>query len=233
MTRVPLGWRSSMSPAALPPWSRARRPAPAGWYAPPAPSEVGCSSAACRGRICCVWLPACRTPGRPACPPAERMQQPALHGLTDDYRHQGGVLAEVLDRGALPDGFGDVGAYVRLSQVYEQINAPVGQFGLATLKLSTATLESTSDSVFTDGTRRLTDLGVQRDQIATDLGRLRRIIGCTMTDRVRSLAGAAAFVDRVALALLSAKEAVALPSLFEAVAGPRPTPWVEERADGK
>jgi len=54
-----------------------------------------------------------------------------------------------------------------------------------------------------------------------------------MTDRVRSLAGAAAFVDRVGLALVFAKEAVALPSLLEAVAGPGPTPWVEERADGR
>jgi hypothetical protein len=54
-----------------------------------------------------------------------------------------------------------------------------------------------------------------------------------MTDRVRSLAGAAAFVDRVGLALVFAKERVALPSLFEAVAGPGPTPWVEERVDGK
>ena len=54
-----------------------------------------------------------------------------------------------------------------------------------------------------------------------------------MTNRVRSLDGAAAFVDRVGLALVFAKDGVPLPSLFEAVAGPAPSPWVEERGDGK
>ncbi|HEY7200140.1 MAG TPA: crosslink repair DNA glycosylase YcaQ family protein [Candidatus Dormibacteraeota bacterium] len=49
---------------------------------------------------------------------------------------------------------------------------------------------------------------------------------------VRSLDAAAAFVDRVGLALVFPKEGVALPSLFEAVAGPSPTPWAEER-EGK
>jgi hypothetical protein len=93
----------------------------------------------------------------------------ALTGLRDDYRHEGRVLAEVLDRSALPDGFGNVDSYVRLSQVYEQINAPVGQFGRATLTLSTSALESTSDAVFQAGTKELTDLGTTRDQIATEM----------------------------------------------------------------
>ena len=103
----------------------------------------------------------------------------ALVGLKDDYRHEGRVLAEVLDRGALPDGFGDVASYVRLSQVYEQINAPVGQFGRATLTLSTSALESTSngDAVFQAGTKTLTDLGATRDQIATEMqGQLDRTV---------------------------------------------------------
>jgi len=93
----------------------------------------------------------------------------ALVGLKDDYRHEGRVLAEVLDRGALPEGFGDVDSYVRLSQVYEQINAPVGQFGRATLTLSTTALESSSDAVFQADTKTLTDLGATRDQIATEM----------------------------------------------------------------
>jgi predicted transcriptional regulator len=54
-----------------------------------------------------------------------------------------------------------------------------------------------------------------------------------MSDRVRSLAGAVAFVDRAGVALVFPKEAVHLPSLYEAVAGPGPTPWAEEREDGK
>ena len=50
--------------------------------------------------------------------------------------------------------------------------------------------------------------------------------------RVRSLRSAAAFVDRVGLALVFPKRDVALPSLYEAVAGPGPIRWVEEREDG-
>jgi hypothetical protein len=53
-----------------------------------------------------------------------------------------------------------------------------------------------------------------------------------MTDRVRSLLDAAAFVDRVGLALVFGKEGVPLPSLHEAVAG-RGAHWVDEREDGK
>ncbi len=54
-----------------------------------------------------------------------------------------------------------------------------------------------------------------------------------MPRRVRSLRAAAAFVDHVGLALVFAKDGVPLPSLFAAVAGPGPAPWVEEREDGK
>jgi hypothetical protein len=108
----------------------------------------------------------------------------ALVGLRDDYRHEGRVLAEVLDRSALPDGFGDVNGYVRLSQVYEQINAPVGQFGRATLTLSTTALESTSDAVFQADTTRLTDLGTTRDQIATEMAeQLDRSVSTVRSDR--------------------------------------------------
>jgi hypothetical protein len=53
-----------------------------------------------------------------------------------------------------------------------------------------------------------------------------------MTDRVRSLRDAAAFVDRAGLALVFAKDGVPLLSLHEAVAG-RGALWVDEREDGK
>jgi hypothetical protein len=108
----------------------------------------------------------------------------ALVGLRDDYRHQGRVLAEVLDRGALPGGFGDVESYLRLSQVYEQINSPVGQFGRASLMLSTSTLESTNDGVFNAGTQRLMDLGTLRDGIVTQMSaQLDRSVSTVRGDR--------------------------------------------------
>ena len=66
-----------------------------------------------------------------------------LLGLKDDYRHDGRVLFELLDRRALPAEVRDhLDFFVHLAQVYKQINAPVGQLGLATLKLSTTALAS-------------------------------------------------------------------------------------------
>jgi hypothetical protein len=96
----------------------------------------------------------------------------ALVGLKDDYRHEGRVLAEVLRPRALPAGFGDVNSFVQLAQLYNQINAPVGQFGLAVINASTTALESgtpQNDSVYTTTTQRLTHLGTQRDRLAAQL----------------------------------------------------------------
>ena len=96
----------------------------------------------------------------------------ALVGLKDDYRHEGRVLAEVLDRRALPGGFGDPGTYARLGQLLNQINSPVGQFGQASLRASTVALESgtaQNDSAYTTTNQRLAQLGTQRDQLAHDL----------------------------------------------------------------
>ena len=96
----------------------------------------------------------------------------ALLGLKDDYHHEGRALAEVLDRNALSHRFGDVNRFVQLAQLYNQINAPVGQFGLAVINASTTGLESgtpQNDSVYTATTQRLTDLGTLRDQLAAQL----------------------------------------------------------------
>src|SRR6476619_5005868 len=50
---------------------------------------------------------------------------------------------------------------------------------------------------------------------------------------VRSAAAAAAFIERVGVALVFPKEGVLLPSLYGAVAGSGPVAWVEEREDGR
>ena len=95
----------------------------------------------------------------------------ALVGLKDDYRHDGRVLAEVLDRDAVR-GIGDVTAYEQLGRVYKQLNASVGQFGLATVAASTAALESgtsVNDSTYTSVTQDLEKLGQQRDQLARQM----------------------------------------------------------------
>src|SRR6202047_663409 len=65
----------------------------------------------------------------------------SLLGLKDDYQNQGRVLAEDLQHWALPDGVQDnVGAFTALARAYKRINAPVGELGLASLKISTAAL---------------------------------------------------------------------------------------------
>ena len=64
----------------------------------------------------------------------------ALLGLKDDYQSQGRVLAEDLRPWALPDGVGDGQAFVSLAQAYKRINAPLGELGMASLKISTKAL---------------------------------------------------------------------------------------------
>jgi hypothetical protein len=93
----------------------------------------------------------------------------ALTGLQDDYTTEGRVLLEDLDPGALPQSLrAHHETLIRLGQVYSQINAPVGQLGLDTLKISTTALASTStgDSTYTTLENELTSFGQQRDDLA-------------------------------------------------------------------
>src|SRR5262249_21396394 len=65
----------------------------------------------------------------------------ALLGMTDDYVSDGRVLVEKLDnhaRGAVLHG--DHETYERLARLYKQINAPVGELGLRTLRLATVAI---------------------------------------------------------------------------------------------
>jgi len=131
----------------------------------------------------------------------------ALLGLKDDYRHQGRVLAEVLDRRAVR-GLGDVDAYLRLAAIYKQLNAPVGQFGLATLRASTAALESgrgPEDSTYTRVTQQLTDLGTARDSLAAQMAEvLDRPVSKVGPDRDRDAGAPRALGDRGEALLLRA-----------------------------
>ncbi len=69
----------------------------------------------------------------------------SLLGLKDDYRHDGRVLFETLENKAFPQTVrNNLAFYVRLAQVYKQINAPVGALGLSTLSVSTRALASNS-----------------------------------------------------------------------------------------
>ncbi len=67
----------------------------------------------------------------------------ALIRLKDDYAHEGRVLFEDLADSALPTSVVNSRQIItELAQVYQKINAPVGEFDLKTLQLSTKAIES-------------------------------------------------------------------------------------------
>jgi len=93
----------------------------------------------------------------------------SLTGLQDDYATQGRVLFEVLHQDALPVSLRQHrGTLQDLAEVYKQLNATVGQFGLATLMVSTRALEG-DDSTYMSLENQLQALGNQRDVVAGEM----------------------------------------------------------------
>jgi len=93
----------------------------------------------------------------------------AVLGLKDDYAHEGRVLIEALANSALPDSLRNSRAiFVKLARVFKQIDAPVGDLGLTTLRVSTRALESNSpnDSTYTRLENRLASVTQVRNSIA-------------------------------------------------------------------
>jgi hypothetical protein len=90
----------------------------------------------------------------------------ALTGLHDDYATQGRVLFEVLNAAALPVSLRQHrGTLQDLAEVYKQLNAIVGQFGMSTLMASTRALEG-DDTTYASLENQLQDLGNRRDVVA-------------------------------------------------------------------
>ncbi len=99
-----------------------------------------------------------------------------LLGLRDDYAPDGRVLSEVISPAALPSAMNQHGAVLlRLEHAYTAIEAPVGPFGLATLRDSTRALISRSpgDVRYRRAERVLGRLGMERDFVA---GRMRALL---------------------------------------------------------
>ena len=89
-----------------------------------------------------------------------------LLGLRDDYQSQGRALAEDLQRWALPKGVSGSGdEFVELARAYKRINAPVGELGLASLKISTAALAG-DDATYNSLENRLQLITIFRDALA-------------------------------------------------------------------
>jgi hypothetical protein len=93
----------------------------------------------------------------------------SLVGLKDDYQSEGRVLAEDLHPWALPDGVENSSdEFVELATAYKRINAPVGELGLASLKISTAALASNEDT-YNDLENRLQFITALRDNLAAKM----------------------------------------------------------------
>ncbi len=95
-----------------------------------------------------------------------------LVGLKDDYTDAGRVLFEDLADSALPTSVvSSRQILTQLAQVYKQINAPVGQLGLDSLKVSTTAIESNAagDTTYTNLENQLTSITTQRDALASQM----------------------------------------------------------------
>src|SRR5580693_8945453 len=93
----------------------------------------------------------------------------ALLGLRDDYVPDGVVLGDVISRTARPTAMRSSYPTLRkLGQVYTQLEAAVGKFGLDTLAASTRALASNApgDATYTSIEGQLTSLGAARDALA-------------------------------------------------------------------
>ena len=90
----------------------------------------------------------------------------SLTGLQDDYATQGRVLFEVQHEDALSVSLRQHrGTLQDLAEVYKQLNAAVGQFGMTTLIVSTRAIEG-DDSTYSSLENQLQALGTQRDAVA-------------------------------------------------------------------
>jgi len=88
-----------------------------------------------------------------------------LTGLTDDYEHDGRVISEIL---ASPNSALSDPGVAALGACYKQLNSSVGQFADATLRASTAAVESSAagDTVFKQVNASLAGLEKVRDALA-------------------------------------------------------------------
>jgi hypothetical protein len=91
----------------------------------------------------------------------------SLLGLKDDYGHDGRLLFEALTTKATPQALiAHRETARRLAAIYEQVNAPFGQFSMDTLTASTRAVRSTDESVYGAIETAIENLTTQRDALA-------------------------------------------------------------------
>jgi len=96
-----------------------------------------------------------------------------LVGLQDTYDHDGRVLIDQLHTWAVPHALRERHETLRqLGEVYKQLNAPFGQFGMDTLAISTRAIKSgdaNDDSTYTALANKLRAFTHQRDALAEQM----------------------------------------------------------------
>ena len=95
----------------------------------------------------------------------------SLVGLKDDYVHDGRVVSEVLENSAIPFAVKVSPAFTALARTYKQLNAPFGQFAMATLRASTKALASNDpgDATYDSIEGQIQSLTSQRDALASEI----------------------------------------------------------------
>jgi hypothetical protein len=93
----------------------------------------------------------------------------SMLGLGSDYEQDGGALAQLFVPKFLPQQVGNhIGTYEAMLDAYNQLNAPVGQFGHDSEIVSTIAAESTSsgDAEYQGFDQQLADCQAQRSPVA-------------------------------------------------------------------
>jgi hypothetical protein len=110
----------------------------------------------------------------------------SLLGLKDTYVHDGRVLTETVEQHVQPVRLrGRTHTLGQLSSLYKQINAPFGQLGVDSLKISTAALASgdaSNDATYTALTNKILNWTDARDAIAQEMKSL--LDGAAFNDQI-------------------------------------------------
>ncbi|HEY2306024.1 MAG TPA: hypothetical protein VGI05_09110 [Streptosporangiaceae bacterium] len=115
----------------------------------------------------------------------------ALLGLGEHYLPDGRVLGEIFGPSALPPGMrAHRGTVLRLGKTFTQLEAPVGAFGMDTLRASTRALASVSpgDATYTRIEAALQRLGAERDAVGQRMRAL--LLGAAFGGRPLNVAAA-------------------------------------------
>ena len=105
----------------------------------------------------------------------------ALLGLTDDYVHDGRVIAEWIHQGALPSGIRRGREdFVELAAIYKQLNAPLGQLGRASMVFANRSITA-GDKVYSRYLDKIGDITEDRNELV---------------DQIKQVLNAAAFHNR-------------------------------------